>query len=504
MWATPTMKSISIHALREEGDDHGFEIQPEAAIFLSTPSARRATPHRLGVVQGQPISIHALREEGDLELYGVPAANIRFLSTPSARRATRLDRSEYIGGYNFYPRPPRGGRRDVLLRAAAHSSISIHALREEGDAGSSCGASCRSRFLSTPSARRATGLPGRSAGRPDNFYPRPPRGGRQVCRAEAPAGQIISIHALREEGDTSAAENLAVAGVFLSTPSARRATRVRNQPHRRKDNFYPRPPRGGRHCRDCQRNHTWRFLSTPSARRATPQLRRPTAHRAISIHALREEGDGCSTTTTPSQTYFYPRPPRGGRLPARPAESHDQRISIHALREEGDADGGIWKLEAKKFLSTPSARRATRPCTRISTTPSDFYPRPPRGGRRLRAAVTPLVRGDFYPRPPRGGRLAQSAQRSSVMRFLSTPSARRATLTEASGSSRPRNFYPRPPRGGRPGRVRAFQQHPRISIHALREEGDDFVPPSLPSSEGISIHALREEGDWPSRHSGRR
>ena len=88
MWATPTMNSISIHALREEGDDHGFEIQPEAAIFLSTPSARRATPHRLGVVQGQPISIHALREEGDLELYGVPAANIRFLSTPSARRAT--------------------------------------------------------------------------------------------------------------------------------------------------------------------------------------------------------------------------------------------------------------------------------------------------------------------------------------------------------------------------------------------------------------------------------
>ena len=60
--------------------------------------------------------------------------------------------------------------------------------------------------------------------------------------------------------------------------------------------------------------------------------------------------------------------------------------------------------------------------------------------------------------------------------FLSTPSARRATLTEASGSSRPRNFYPRPPRGGRPGRVRAFQQHPRISIHALREEGDSPAP----------------------------
>ena len=381
MWATPTMKSISIHALREEGDDHGFEIQPEAAIFLSTPSARRATPHRLGVVQGQPISIHALREEGDLELYGVPAANIRFLSTPSARRATfgrswtvtalsyfyprpprggrpskppfccaltrisihalreegdlfsststqmgrisihalreegdravsrmpspysrflstpsarratRLDRSEYIGGYNFYPRPPRGGRRDVLLRAAAHSSISIHALREEGDAGSSCGASCRSRFLSTPSARRATGLPGRSAGRPDNFYPRPPRGGRQVCRAEAPAGQIISIHALREEGDASSESAASTKRQFLSTPSARRATLPR----------LPEKP-----------------------------------YMEISIHALREEGDTATTSPHGSQSYFYPRPPRGGRR---------LLYDYYTL--------------ADLFLSTPSARRAT-------------------------------------------------------------------------------------------------------------------------------------------------
>ncbi len=56
-------------------------------------------------------------------------------------------------------------------------------------------------FLSTPSARRAT-LEVRAVRRVGaDFYPRPPRGGRQVCRAEAPAGQIISIHALREEGD---------------------------------------------------------------------------------------------------------------------------------------------------------------------------------------------------------------------------------------------------------------------------------------------------------------
>ena len=56
--------------------------------------------------------------------------------------------------------------------------------------------------------------------------------------------------------------------------------------------------------------------------------------------------------------------------------------------------------------------------------------------------------------------------------FLSTPSARRATLTDASTIDTDINFYPRPPRGGRPygglyGLLRVF-----ISIHALREEGD--------------------------------
>ena len=310
-------KAISIHALREEGD-----------LFSSTST------------QMGRISIHALREEGDRAVSRMPSPYSRFLSTPSARRATRLDRSEYIGGYNFYPRPPRGGRRDVLLRAAAHSSISIHALREEGDAGSSCGASCRSRFLSTPSARRATGLPGRSAGRPDNFYPRPPRGGRREFGISRIDEKTISIHALREEGDIAATARETIHG-----------------------DFYPRPPRGGRHRNYVAPRLTELFLSTPSARRATAALR-----------------------------LLHPRRP----------------ISIHALREEGD------------YLLDLLSRMTNE--------------------------------------------------------FLSTPSARRATLTEASGSSRPRNFYPRPPRGGRPGRVRAFQQHPRISIHALREEGDSPAP----------------------------
>ena len=191
----------------------------------------------------------------------------------------------------------------------------------------------------------------------------------------------------------------------------------------------------------------------------------------ISIHALREEGDGCSTTTTPSQTYFYPRPPRGGRLPARPAESHDQRISIHALREEGDADGGIWKLEAKKFLSTPSARRATRPCTRISTTPSDFYPRPPRGGRLSRSG------NELHPTQFLSTPSARRATGSPVIlflesEFLSTPSARRATTSCRRHSPRQRGFLSTPSARRATGPVGTAVVGNAISIHALREEGD--------------------------------
>ena len=35
---------------------------------------------------------------------------------------------------NFYPRPPRGGRPGVDILTGQALQISIHALREEGDA----------------------------------------------------------------------------------------------------------------------------------------------------------------------------------------------------------------------------------------------------------------------------------------------------------------------------------------------------------------------------------
>ena len=56
--------------------------------FLSTPSARRATLHRVARFQAHEISIHALREEGDRSHSSTWVSALPFLSTPSTRRAT--------------------------------------------------------------------------------------------------------------------------------------------------------------------------------------------------------------------------------------------------------------------------------------------------------------------------------------------------------------------------------------------------------------------------------
>ena len=146
-----------------------------------------------------------------------------FLSTPSARRATCTSSSLTSRQSNFYPRPPRGGRPSTLSKRP----------------------------------------------RPNDFYPRPPRGGRLERPLKKCSVDAISIHALREEGDTPTG---------FGTYS--------NQ------DFYPRPPRGGRHA--------------PAPRPWLPMN-------------------------------FYPRPPRGGRRSRLPRARHLQAISIHALREEGDA-----------------------------------------------------------------------------------------------------------------------------------------------------------------------
>ena len=79
--------------------------------------------------------------------------------------------------------------------------------------------------------------------------------------------------------------------LFLSTPSARRATCCRSSPCSAVGNFYPRPPRGGRPDHSKPASSEAQFLSTPSARRATACWAAARVPALISIHALREEGD---------------------------------------------------------------------------------------------------------------------------------------------------------------------------------------------------------------------
>ena len=173
--------------------------------FLPAPSVRRATFAVFEKLRNLTISIHALREEGD------PAVSAVFCKMQ-----------------NFYPRPPRGGRPG---RSAAQPIVP--------------------RFLSTPSARRAT------VGSTHSHV----------------LHQFLSTPSARRATNAEVRCNRAV--LFLSTPSARRATALRSL----REHLPQR-----------------QFLSTPSARRATGGQSDRGDDFEISIHALREEGDvhqGC-------------------------------------------------------------------------------------------------------------------------------------------------------------------------------------------------------------------
>ena len=201
-------------------------------------------------------------------------------------------------------------------------------------------------------------MPSRARGLRGNFYPRPLRGGRLTLHPMDSTNENISIHALCEEGDLGATIDRLHRAIFLSTPSARRATMWPSFSPFLGGDFYPRPLRGGRRGTKRADAPFQKFLSTPSARRATPLAHRAEPDTAISIHALCEEGD------------YDVRDPLKLR-----------QISIHALCEEGDRflrhyarnDGNFYPRPLRggrpvyrtlyekyeQFLSTPSARRAT-------------------------------------------------------------------------------------------------------------------------------------------------
>ena len=352
---------------------------------------------------------------------------------------------------------------------------------------------------------------------PGDFYPRPPWGGRLGLPEKGQETIKISIHALRGEGDPEAATLILGLPEFLSTPSVGRATFRRQQRPERHNNFYPRPPWGGRPpfavtapladnlflstpsvgratTAFRKRGTITEFLSTPSVGRATSQHCANLLRFTISIHALRGEGDFVQSFMIHPTSKISIHALRGEGDKALPEVAAVLVISIHALRGEGDRRPG----------GHPQG------CTH------NFYPRPPWGGRLciLKMSTPPK---NFYPRPPWGGRPA-----AFWPAFVPDEISIHALRGEGDGVFsrlpwRDINFYPRPPWGGRLRNVPLDQLSDEISIHALRGEGDmtkittvQSIPQflSTPSvgratrrgrplgcPHGISIHALRGEGD---------
>ena len=172
-------RDISTHALREEGDRSRALARITSRLFLPTPSARRATEGSKEEFNQLVISTHALREEGDLAAITERVAAI--ISTHALREE---------------------GDLKLFQKSLARATISTHALREEGDVLQNTGL-FHARSISTHALREEGDLqPGIDTGAANDFYPRPPRGGRPRQPVQGWAYLDISTHALREEGDS--------------------------------------------------------------------------------------------------------------------------------------------------------------------------------------------------------------------------------------------------------------------------------------------------------------
>ena len=122
--------------------------------FQSAPSVKRATRRGAWCGRIQSVSIRALREEGDVRTGVATPSLLVFQSAPSVKRATNLERS-IDRGHKFQSAP--SVKRATIQSSAVQTTFA---------------------FQSAPSVKRAT-----------------MRGHRGDC------GQHVSIRALREEGD---------------------------------------------------------------------------------------------------------------------------------------------------------------------------------------------------------------------------------------------------------------------------------------------------------------
>ena len=251
-------------------------------LFLSTPSGWRATIAAIRFKSLASISIHALRVEGDR--VGCRTVGNRHISIHALRVEGDLeDRGKYLV-----------------------NRISIHALRVEGDGGSEEILDFRG-----------------------YFYPRPPGGGRRLPVLALPNARKISIHALRVEGDPP------VQAAPLCVPISIHALRVEGDSNGK-----------SLLLRITISIHALRVEGDPRRHRA---LHRVTSD--ISIHALRVEGDTPACTISSRLLNFYPRPPGGGRQQKRTKFSSvfAQKGEEFASLRRGKRKICRWRFKKDKF-----------------------------------------------------------------------------------------------------------------------------------------------------------
>ena len=204
---------------------------------------------------------------------------------------------------------------------------------------------------------RATNAPKSEREARRHFNPRPPWGGRRLVFVRMPCGSVISIHALRGEGDPSSFIVHIILNISIHALRGEGDLRCARQRFA-EEYFNPRPPWGGRRQSDVIDEINASFQSTPSVGRAT-QRANSTSTRFKDFNPRPPWGGRPKVKQGKNQRkHFNPRPPWGGRpgrananagyrhFNPRPpwggrhyAENHYygfNDISIHALRGEGD------------------------------------------------------------------------------------------------------------------------------------------------------------------------
>ena len=376
--------------------------------------------------------------------------------------------------------------------------------------------SCACSFQSTPSGGKAT---------------------RAGCRQVA--GDSVSIHAFRGEGDPTFNAPSMTDILFQSTPSGGKATWVSRRSRTSTVAFQstpsggkatPSPPALPRH-RGFQstpsggkatRGHTripWDklFQSTPSGGKATG-CSDAVGIRGflVSIHAFRGEGDTQADYRRILHRSFNPRLPGGRRRASGVPGEMPNIVSIHAFRGEGDrnrvAFEGVYLVSIHAFRGegdgSPGHAHADM---------AGFNPRLPGGRRRCSWRVVDALEcvsiHAFRGEGDRQHRYRRQIGRVSIHAFRGEGDPPGEWTPPATASFNPRlpggrrragqssnyfhkpSFNPRLPGGRRQFILLVTFCKYGVSIHAFRGEGDVVARVIAVDDEEVSIHAFRGEGD---------